>query len=97
MEYVFQITDKSERIIHLTKERWTHIRKKHPEIENPEIIKDCIENFDKISSYGYDSTVHYFYRFYKHKESSNRYLCVAIKYLNGKGYVITAYFSNKII
>jgi hypothetical protein len=96
MDYVFEITDKSGRKIHLSKERWTHIRKKHPEIETYEIIKEGIGKFDKITSHDFDSSVHYYCKFYKHKKPSKRYLCVAIKYLNGEGYVITAYFDNKI-
>lgn len=39
MDYVFEIIDKSGRKIHLTKERWTHIRKKHLEIEETEISR----------------------------------------------------------
>ncbi len=94
--YIFEIKDKSGRVIHLTKERWAHIRKKHPEVGDYEILKDGIERFEKITNYSFDPSVHYLYKFYKHRKSSKRYLCVAIKYLNGDGYVITAYFDTKI-
>ena len=96
MDYLFEIIDESGRKIHLSNERWTHIKKKHPEIENQEMLKEGIEKFDKITKHDFDPSVHYHYKFYKHKRQSKRYLCVAIKYLNGEGYVITAYFDTKI-
>jgi phosphomannomutase len=96
MENIFKITDKSGRKIRLTKEQWTHIRKKHPEIEDYELLKETIKKFDKVTNYNYDQTVHYYYKFFKHKQPPNRFLCIAVKYLNGTGYVITAYFVKKI-
>ncbi|HJX50182.1 MAG TPA: hypothetical protein VJ438_01835 [Candidatus Nanoarchaeia archaeon] len=96
MSYVFEITDKSGRKIHLSKKQWAHIRKKHPEIEDFEMLKEGIEKFDKVTNYGYDPSVHYFYKHFKHKQPPNRHLCIAIKYLNGEGYIITAYFDKNI-
>ena len=48
MSNVFEIIDKSGRKIILTKERWRHIRKKHPEVEEVEEIKETIGKPDKI-------------------------------------------------
>jgi len=96
MDYVFEIIDKSRRKIHLSKKQWTHIRKKHPEIEDSEILKESIEKYDKVTNYNYDPTVYYYYKFFKHKEPPNKFLCIAIKYLNSKGYIITAYFDKRI-
>ncbi len=59
-DYVFEIIDNSGRKIHLSKKQWTHIRKKHPEIENLEILESGIKNFDKITCNDFDSSVHYF-------------------------------------
>jgi len=60
------------------------------------MLKEGIEKFDKITNHDFDPSVHYFYKFYKPKRPSKRYLCVAIKYLNGEGYILTAYFDKKI-
>ncbi len=48
MSKVFEISDKIGRKIYLSKERWKHIRKKHPEVEEIEEIKETINKPDKI-------------------------------------------------
>ena len=98
MIYIFQTTDKSGRKIHLTKERWTHINEQHPEISNySEEIQETLKNPTKIKEVGYDENVRYYYRYYKNIESSAKNLLVVVKYLNGEGFVITAYFVRSII
>jgi len=79
----------------LSKERWKHIRKKHPEVENEELIKETIEKPDRITDYHLDETICYFYKYYKHKPSE-KYLLVVVKYLNEHGYVLSAYYEDKI-
>ena len=96
MDHIFEITDKSNRKIRLTKERWSHIRKKHPEVQEWEWIKETLENSEKSVEDEYVESVIYFYRFYKHAKTPNRHLCVIINYLNGEGYVRTAYFTKHI-
>ncbi len=96
MNYILEIVDSSGRKIHLSKKQWAHIRKKHPEIEDLEMLKEGIEKPDKVTNYNYDPSVHYYYKFYKHIKFSKRFLCIAVKYLNGEGYIITAYFDRRI-
>lgn len=96
MNYIFEITDKSERRVHLTRERWTHIRKKHPEVEYYEWIEETIKKPDKITQIHIDETIHYFYKYYKNRQPSERFLQVVVKYLNGEGYVMTAQFKPYI-
>ena len=96
MNHIFKIRDKRGREIHLSKERWTHIRKNHPEVNEWELIKEAIEARDKIIDNEFSESIKYFYKFYKHAKKPDRYLCVVINYLNGKGYVLTAYFTKKI-
>jgi len=96
MDYILELTDKSGRKIHLSKKQWAHIRKKHPEIEDFEILREGIEKFDKVKNYDYDSSVHHYYKFFKNRKPSQRFLCIAVKYLNGEGYIITAFFDVKI-
>lgn len=96
MDYVFEIIGKSSKKIHLSKERWAHIRKKHPEVENLELMKETIRNPDKITDYLFDETIHYYYKYFKDKKSPTKYLLISVKYLNGEGYVVTAYFEKHI-
>jgi len=94
--HIFEIEDKSGRKIHLSKERWTHIRKKHPEVEDTEIIKQTLSNPDKLMSNHYDETVNRYYKYFKDRKPPRKYLFILVKYLNGKGYVITTYFNDQI-
>jgi len=50
-----------------------------------------------LTEVGYDENVRYYYRYYKNIESSAKNLLVVVKYLNGEGFVITAYFVRSII
>jgi hypothetical protein len=93
---IFEVTDKSGRKIHLTKERWSHIRKKHPEVENIEEVKEAIGNPTKITFPKFDNSVGFYYKYFKHKASPDKFLLVLVKYLNGAGYVVTAYYEDKI-
>jgi len=97
METIFEVTDKTGRKIHLSKERWSHILK-HPSMSNQiENIKITLQNPTTIRHFGDDEMVRYFYREFKDRDSSESYLLVSVRYLNGKGFIITSFFTNKII
>ena len=76
--------------------QWTHIRKKHPEVENIEELKETIGKPDKITNIHVDETIYYYYKFYKQIPPPNRFLLVVVKYLNSEGFIITAYYEDKI-
>ncbi len=97
MDFIFTIRDKSRKEIHLSEERWKHI-KKHPHMDEhmSEDIKVTIKNPMTIRYNEEDDKVRYFYREYKNMPLFERYLLVSVKYLNGKGFVITSFFTNKI-
>lgn len=93
---IFEITDKTGRIIYLTEERYKHILS-HPEMNNQlENIKDTLVNSLKIIKYELEDNIAYYYKYYKNRKSIAKYLRVIVKYLNGKGFIITAYFIDKI-
>ena len=89
MDFVFEIIDKTGRKIHLSKERWTHIKKNHPNVETYDIIEDTIKNHLKTISFEENVTI--FYKYFKERKEA-KFLKVLVKYLNGEGYVITSYF-----
>lgn len=97
MNLIFKIKDKLGREIHLSEERWKHI-KKHPHMDENRLedIKIAIQNPFTVRYSEEDEEVRYFYREYNDMEKSERYLIVSIKYLNGAGFVITSFFTNKI-
>jgi len=97
MNYIFEIIDKTGRKIHLSKKQWEHITKRHPDMANYlEEIKEALENPLKITDYIFDKDVKYYYKYFKHKKDSLKYLMIVVKYLNGGGFMITSYFEKRI-
>lgn len=98
MSRLFEIVDKTGRKIRLTKERWTHItspQSQHPYmIDYLEEIKNTIIKPTLIIPHKFDETKRNYYRYLKNKKL---YLLVSVKYLNGEGYIITAFITRKII
>ena len=96
MDTIFEITDKNGKRIHLSKERWRHISK-HPHMHDQlENIKSTIQNPITIRCNEDDESVAYYYKEFKNNDSEERYLLVSVKYLNGNGFIITSFFTNKI-
>ena len=95
MDYIFDIIDKNGRRIHLTEERLKHIQK-HPHMDDPiEIIKETIKNPHSVMCEDYGNAI-YFYKEFKNMLPLERYLMVSVRYLNGVGFIITSFFTNKI-
>ncbi len=93
MSRIFKTKDKSGRNIYLTDERWKHILK-HPEMANQlEQIKDTLLHPDTITTVEHDPDVRFYYLYYKNRKE---YLFVSVKYLNGEGYIITSFYTDKI-
>jgi len=96
MDVVFEIIDKTGRKIRLTGKQWKHIQK-HPHMhESIERIRATIENPIAVRYDEHNEGVNYFYREYKDRDIFERYLLVSVKYLNGDGFIITSFYTNKI-
>jgi len=93
MGFIFEVFDKTGRKIHLSKERWSHIRTEHPEISEPNDLVLALSSTQKMLLSDRDENVMWYFMFKKEKKL---YLKVAVKYLNGEGYVITAHYTSKI-
>jgi len=94
MDYIFELTDKRGKKIHLSKERWNHICEEHPYLSDKiEEIKDTIINPLTVVESIYDEKVKFYYKYLK---NLSKYLLVSVKYLNGTGYVITAFYTKKL-
>ena len=94
MTWIFEVEDKSGRKIHLSDERWKHIVNEHANLSDKiEDIKDTLANPLTIRRSKYDEKVRFYYKFYK---NLSKYLLVSVKYLNGEGFVITAFYTSKI-
>lgn len=89
---IFEIQDKSGRLIHLSKKQYVHISEHSMLTNKIEQIKETIVCPDSIVQSPADLKVCYYFRFYK---ELSLFLLVVIKYLNGTGFVITAYYTHK--
>ena len=85
MVKLFEVRDKNNKIIYLSDERWKHIVIRHSEVNDIEEIRETIVKPLVINQDKFDEHLNYYYRFNKLK---NRYLMVAVKYLNGEGYIL---------
>ena len=96
MEIIFEIIDRNKKKVHLSKERYKHILK-HPNMHSQlENIKTALQNPTAIRYNEEDESVAYFYKEFKDSDVSEKYLLVSVKYLNGEGFVITSFLTNKI-
>ena len=92
-EIYFEVTSKLDKKVYVTKSRWKLIIKtKHLEIEGKEKeVKETLTNPDEIRQSKSDVSV---YLYYKHYGKLS--LSVVVKHKNGDGFIITAYFTNRI-
>lgn len=97
MSRILEVKDKAGKIIYLTNERYKHITK-HPEMQNTlSIIEQTIKNPQKITGYLLDSSTKFYYSYHKNRKSKAKYLRVVVKYMNGEGFIVTAFFVVKIV
>ncbi len=93
MTRLFEVKDKFNRTIYLSNERWKHITTRHPEVTDIEEIREVILNPLIVKQDKFDEFLNYYYRFNKSKK---RYLMVAVKYLNGEGFILTSVYTKTI-
>ncbi len=84
MQNIFEVVDKRGRKVRLTKERWTHIRTEHQNVESQEEIIMALRRPDKIINDEREE-VEYFFRYFKNKRWKSKYLKVVVKYINNDG------------
>lgn len=95
MDLIFEIEDRYGRKVYLSKERWKHILSEHPYMINKlEDIKDTIICPLTVKGSKYDEKVRFYYKQFK---ENKKYLFVPVKYLNGKGFIITSFFVRNLV
>ena len=96
MENGFEVVDKSGRKIRLTNKQWKHVLSKRPYMSNYlEEINHILKNPIKIVAREVGNIFDY-YGYFKNIREKSKYLKIAVKYLNGDGFVITVYFVRNI-
>ncbi len=93
MSHIFEVKDKTGRIIYLSQERWSHIQRHKKRSSNNEEIQETLIHPLTIKETSQIKNGKTYYRYFKERKE---YLLVIVRYLNGKGFVITSYFSKKM-
>jgi len=94
VDNIFEVKDKTGRIISLYKKEWNHIVWYHADVANTiELIRETIMDPLCINPDLDNENVWTYHRRYKEKEE---YLVVVVKYLNGKGFIITSFWSKNL-
>jgi hypothetical protein len=93
MDVIFSIECKSGKSIRTTRSHWELItRIKHPEVEGmEETVKECLSNPVEMRRSSEDRHVYLYYL-----PAGKYFLCVVARHLNGDGFIITAYLTDKI-
>jgi hypothetical protein len=93
MTWLFEIEDISGRQIHLSKERWHHIQKHSLMSSKIQQIQETLQKPDALKEFVHDANVRFYFRWYKRMK---QYLFISVKYLNGDGFIITSFYTDKI-
>lgn len=93
---IFEIKDRKGKIVRLTEEQWNHILLHKVMSNQIGNIRSTIEFPETIRQSNTDKDVKFYYKTIKDSPVNAKYLFVAVKYLNGDRYVITAFYANKI-
>lgn len=94
-DIIFEVIDKNQRNIRLTKRQWGHIIQHHAEVEHQEEIKETLQKPDSIILDERED-VEYFYKFFKHKKQKSKFLKVVVRFLNKDGFILSAHFTRTI-
>lgn len=86
--------DVTGRRIYLTRERWKHIIEHGEMAHSLERIEQTLRAPSFIRPSDCDEQVQYYARHFK--DGPAKYLLVALKYLNGEGFIITAFYTNHV-
>jgi len=93
---VLEVRSKLGKVIRLDEDRWKHVLE-HPEMENQRFkIKETLVDPDEVRESVYKSSVWLFYRLYTKSPVSEKHLLVAVEVLDGEGFIVTAFFTDKV-
>jgi len=94
---IFEIKSILNRRIRLTQIQWFHIIFHHPELkkERRKIFETLIK--PNLVLYDKDKGTYNYYRKFKKTPISDKFMHVIVKHLNKEGFIITSYFTDKIM
>jgi len=92
-----QFKNYSGKYVQLTSQREAHILYAHPEMQNQDQkIRETISNPDFVIRSRSDDDILLYYRDYENTPVTQKYMCVVVKDIEEKKFIITAYFSDHL-
>ena len=93
MKIYFEVISRLGKRIRVTENHWNFIaRYKHLEIEGKEReVQEAIIDPDAVRISQEDEEVYLYY-----KKFGKLFVCVVCRHLNGEGFIITCYLTNKV-
>lgn len=89
---IFEVKTRDGKLIRLTEKQWSHIIYRHPEmVKRLNDIEEAISSPTARIQHSDETT-----KFYKFIKDEKKYIMVAVKILNGDGFVVTAYKTKRI-
>jgi len=93
---VLEVRSKLGKVIRLDEDRWQHVVE-HPEMEKQiSKIEETLVDPDEVRESVRMSSMWLFYKFYPNSPVSEKYLLVAVKVLDEEGFIVTAFFTDKV-
>ena len=93
---VLEVRSKLEKVIRLDDYRWRHVLA-HPEMDNQlSKVEETLVDPDEVRESVRSSSVWLFYKLYAETPASRKYLLVAAQVLDGEGFIVTAFFTDKV-
>ncbi len=94
MDFVFEIIDKTGREIRLISRQWKHILDHGDvDVEDLENVKGALTSPSSLLMQNLDENKG---NYYLYKKEKRKYLMIVVKYLNGNGFVITAFYVKNV-
>ena len=93
---IFRVPSKLRKTIRLDKEKWNHVLE-HPEMKSQiNRIKETVINPDLVRESTYEPSIWLFYKLYTDTPVTRKYLLVVTKIINEEGFIVTAFFTDKV-
>jgi len=93
---VFEVRSKLGNAIRLDEDRWKHVLE-HPEMRDQlHRMKEAIADPDEIRGSAHTPSIRLFYKLSPHSPVSEKYMLVIVNVLDGEGFIVTAFFTDKV-
>ena len=93
---MLEVRSKLGKVVRLDEDRWRHVLG-HPEMKNQRSrVEETLVDPDEIRENARSSSIWLFYKLYANTPVSQKYLLVIVEILNGEGFIVTAFFTDKV-